>query len=134
MNVSVMAHPRDYRHLRNGEREAKQQQTKNVLPACTALWDTRYSYSGDQSRTMALRRDCHGIKVRPSGLFDESVCGSVCLSVCLSVCPRGYLRNNICAIFAKFLCMLPVSIARSFSGMFTIGRIACRREGVFFPH
>jgi len=27
-----------------------------------------------------------------------------------------------------FLCMLPMSVARS-SGMLTIGRIACRREG-----
>ena len=30
------------------------------------------------------------------------------------------------------LCMLPMSVARS-SGMLTIGRIAYRREGVFFP-
>jgi len=29
--------------------------------------------------------------------------------------------------------MLPVSVARSSSGTFTIGRIAYRREGVFFP-
>jgi len=29
--------------------------------------------------------------------------------------------------------MLPMSVARSSSGMFSIGRIAYRREGVFFP-
>jgi len=33
----------------------------------------------------------------------------------------------------RFLCMLPMSVARSPSGMFTIGHIAYRREGVFFP-
>jgi len=32
-----------------------------------------------------------------------------------------------------FLCMLPVSVTRSSSDMFTIGCIAYRREGVFFP-
>jgi len=55
-----------------------------------------------------------------------SVCVCVCLSVCVSVCPRGYLRKR--AIFTKFLCMLPMSVARSSSGMMTIGRIAYRRE------
>ena len=29
--------------------------------------------------------------------------------------------------------MLPISVARSSSGIFTIGHITCRREGVFFP-
>jgi len=29
--------------------------------------------------------------------------------------------------------MLPISVAQCFSDMFTISRIACRREGVFFP-
>jgi len=29
--------------------------------------------------------------------------------------------------------MLPMFVARSSSGMFTMGRIAYRREGVFFP-
>jgi len=33
----------------------------------------------------------------------------------------------------KYLCMLPMSVALSSSGMFTIGRIAYRWEGVFFP-
>ena len=31
------------------------------------------------------------------------------------------------------LCMLPVSVPRSSSDMFTIGRIAYHREGFFFP-
>ena len=51
---------------------------------------------------------------------------SVCVCVC--VCPRGYLRNHT-AIFTKFLCMLPMSMARSSSDTLTIGRIAYRREG-----
>jgi len=56
----------------------------------------------------------------------------VCLCVCLSVCPQGYLRNHT-TIFTKFLFMLPMSVARSSSGMFAIGRITCHREGIFFP-
>jgi len=55
-------------------------------------------------------------------------CDEICLSVCLSVCRRGYLQNHICAIFTMFLCMLPMSVARSSSGMLTIGCIAYRRE------
>jgi len=33
----------------------------------------------------------------------------------------------------NFVCVLPVSVARSSSDMFRIGHIAYRREGVFFP-
>jgi len=51
--------------------------------------------------------------------------------VCLSVCPRGYLQNNTGDLY-HFLCVLPVSVARSSSGTLTIGSIAYRREGVFF--
>jgi len=49
----------------------------------------------------------------------------VCLSMCLSV--WEHISGTTCAIFTKFLCMLPISVARS-SGMFTIGRITYRRE------
>jgi len=56
---------------------------------------------------------------------------SVCLPVCLSVSED--ISGTTRAIFTKFLCMLHVSVARSSSDMFTIGRIAYRREGVFFP-
>ena len=52
---------------------------------------------------------------------------SVSLTACLSVCPTGYLQNPTCDLY-QFLCMLPMSVARSSSGMFTIGRIAYRRE------
>ena len=55
----------------------------------------------------------------------------VCLSVCLSV--RQDISGTAFAIYTKFMCMLPMSVARSSSGMFTIGRIAYRREGIFFP-
>ena len=49
----------------------------------------------------------------------------------LSVCPRGYHRNHTRDLY-QFLCLFPVSVARS-SDTFMIGRIAYRREGVFFP-
>jgi len=50
----------------------------------------------------------------------------------VSVCPWGYLQNTL-AVFTSFSCVLPASVARSSSDTFTIGRIAYRREGVFFP-
>jgi len=50
------------------------------------------------------------------------------ISVCMSVCP-GDISRTARAIYT-FLCMFPVSVARSSSGMLTIGRIAYRREGV----
>jgi len=62
---------------------------------------------------------------------DEYVCLWVCGSICLSV--REDMSGIGRAIFTKFLCMLPTSVARSSSDMFTIGRTAYRREGVFFP-
>ena len=48
--------------------------------------------------------------------------------MCLSV--REDISGTTRAIFTNFLCLLPVSVARSYSysGMLTIGRIACRRE------
>ena len=48
-----------------------------------------------------------------------------CMSVCLSV--REDISGTTRAIFTTFLCMLPVFVARSSSGMLTIGRIAYRR-------
>ena len=49
-----------------------------------------------------------------------------CLCVCLSarISPAPHARSLL-----KFCCMLPMAVARSFSGMLTIGRIAYRREG-----
>jgi len=52
--------------------------------------------------------------------------------VCLSV--REDISEITRAIVTKFLRMLPMSVARSSSGMFTIGRIAYRREGVTGVH
>jgi len=62
------------------------------------------------------------------------VCLSVCLSACRSVCRtvRQDISGITRAIFTKFLCMLPMSVTRSSSGTLAIGRIAYRREGVFF--
>ena len=47
--------------------------------------------------------------------------------MCLSV--REDISGTTRAIFTKFLCMLPMSVARSSSGMLTIDRIADGREG-----
>jgi len=52
--------------------------------------------------------------------------------VCVSV--RQNISGTKRAIFTKFLCMLPMAVARSCSGMVTIGRIANRREGVTRVH
>jgi len=57
---------------------------------------------------------------------DECVCLSVCLSDKISPEPHAQSLWN-------FLCMLPVSMARSFSCTLTIGRITYDWEGVFFP-
>jgi len=59
---------------------------------------------------------------------------SVCGSVCLSVCPPGYLRNITRDLYQFFMHVAYVRgmVARSSFDMFTIGRIAYRREGVFF--
>ena len=45
-----------------------------------------------------------------------------------SVCPQD-ISGTTRVIFTNFLYMLPVSVARSSSGMLTIGRIAYQREG-----
>jgi len=54
------------------------------------------------------------------------VCLFVCLSDRMSPEPHAWSLPN-------FLCTLPMSVARSSSGMFMIGHIAYRREWVFFP-
>jgi len=59
-------------------------------------------------------------------LMSMSVCGSVCLYARISPEPRAWSLLN-------FVCMLPVYVAQSSSDMLTIGCIAYRREGVFFP-
>jgi len=61
-------------------------------------------------------------------VMSMSVSLSVCLSVCLSVriSPEPHARS-----LANFWCMLLMWVARSSSDMFTISRIAYRREGVF---
>ena len=61
----------------------------------------------------------------------RSIVTSMSMSVCLSV--RHDISGTTRTIFTKFLCMLPVSVARSSCDLFTIGRIACSREGFFFP-
>ena len=56
------------------------------------------------------------------------------VSVCGCVCPTGYLWNHTCDLYQIFCaCCLPVSVVQLSSDTFTIGRIAYRRAGVFFP-
>ena len=52
------------------------------------------------------------------------------MSVCVSVCLYGgeNIAGTTRAIFANFLCMLPVSVAPFSSCTLTIGRIAYRRQ------
>jgi len=59
----------------------------------------------------------------------RSIAMSVCLCVCLSVCLSARISPETHAQpLPNFLCMLPMSVARSSSGKLTIGRIAYRRE------
>jgi len=59
----------------------------------------------------------------PAGAVAKYCDKCVCLSV--SVSPTGHLRNCAHArSLPNFLCMLPMSVARSSSGKLTIGRIA----------
>jgi len=44
----------------------------------------------------------------------QSIVMSVSVCLCVFVCLRSYLWNNTCD-FAKFLCMLPMAVARSSS-------------------
>jgi len=66
----------------------------------------------------------------PAGAVAEYCDECVCLRRCLSV--HEDISGTTRAVFTNFLCMLPMSVARS-SDMFTIGCITYRREGVFFP-
>jgi len=68
----------------------------------------------------------------PAGAVAKYCDEYVCLWVCLSVCLSARISPEPHAIFTNFLCVLPMSVARS--SMFTIGRIAYRREGVFLPN
>jgi len=68
---------------------------------------------------------CMNIITSPAGRFAK-YCDKY-VSVC--VCPRVYLRNHTRSLYQIFLCLLPMSVARSSSGTLSIGCIACRREG-----
>ena len=61
------------------------------------------------------------------------VCLSVCLCVCL--CVRQDIAGTIRAIFTntKFLCMLPMAVARSSSGRVTKSQGEGAILGLFFP-
>jgi len=65
----------------------------------------------------------------------ESGCECCDECVCLSVCPAGSPEPHPRSL-PNFLCMVPMSVVRSSSGMFMIGRIAYRLPlGMdFLPH
>jgi len=46
----------------------------------------------------------------------RSIVMSVCVSVCLSVCLNAHISETTHPNFTKFVCMLPVAVARSSSG------------------
>jgi len=55
----------------------------------------------------------------------------LCMMMMMMMMMNGFVQRVINSPQTR---MLPMSVARSFSDMFTIGRIACRREGAFFPN
>ena len=59
------------------------------------------------------------IPVRERSILIVS-CLSVCLSVYICVCPREYLRNYTSNLH-RFLCMLPMAVARASFGGFAMG-------------
>ena len=59
------------------------------------------------------------------------MCMFVCMCVCLSVCEHIFRTTR--AIFTKFLCMLPVAMARPSSGGVTKSQGEGAILGVFFP-
>ena len=102
-------------------------------PETLSKADTCVRYAFDCSSQQLFLSNSHFVVTSPAGAVakccDEYVCLWVCLSVCLSarISPEPHARS-----LPIFLCMLPISVARSSCGMFTIGRIADHREGVFF--
>ena len=70
--------------------------------------------------------NCALFVTSPRERLRSIVISIVCLCVCLSarISPEPHARS-----LPYFLYMLPMSVARSSSGMLMIGRIACRREG-----
>ena len=56
----------------------------------------------------------HG-RGRRSIVMTLSVCLSLCLAMCLSAC--GHISGTA-RVFTKFLCMLPMAVAQSFSGAY----------------
>jgi len=59
---------------------------------------------------------------KPTGVITKYCDEYVCVSVSQDI--SGTTRD-----LCQFLCMLPMSVARSSSDTLTIGCIACRREG-----
>ena len=55
----------------------------------------------------------------------------MCMCVCLSV--SEHMSRTTCAIFTKFLCMLPMAVARSSFGGVTKSQGEGTILGVFFP-
>jgi len=67
----------------------------------------------------------------PTGAVTKYCDEYFCLCISLSV--REDISRTIRSVFTQFLCMLLMFVASSSSYVFTIGRIAYRWEGVFFP-
>ena len=80
-----------------------------------------------------MRTDFNRFFTLPVGVVAKycDVCLSVCLSLCLSV--RISLEPHARSL-PNSLCMLDMSVARSSSGMLTIGRIVYRQKEMTGVH
>jgi len=73
---------------------------------------------------MTLTRSKVKVKVKVTGLLNFRKLAEPWMLAAMTVSPLAGLSG---------LYMLPMSMAPSSSAMFTIGRIAYRREGILFP-
>ena len=115
---SAMAGIRDYRVSRGAvEWTSRSLQQNWRCSRCSRVSDSA-------AVTTASDVDCNDVSVSQSL---RSIAMSMHVCVCLSVSED--ISGTTHVIFTKFLCALPMSMARSSSGMLIIGRIAYRWEG-----
>jgi len=99
------------------------QQEKSIGPNCLNTQTEKKDYL--MWHVLALHIVEMFLLLRGSGC--EVLWWLMSMSACVSICRQGYLQSHARDLY--FLCMLPMSVARSSSGMLTIGRIAYRRQG-----
>ena len=65
--------------------------------------------------------------------YNERVCVSQCVCLCICLLVREHISRTARAIFTKFLCMLPIAVARSSSNEVTKSQGKGATFGVFYP-